>query len=95
MKQKNKKKFLKNLLGNALGDANGEGNLGLDGVHDGGGGEGWWDVDDGGVGLGGVGGLLDGVEHGKSEMLLAPFWASHHRPHWFHRQVNQQCTAFR
>ena len=61
------------LLWDALGNADGEGNFGFDCVHDGGSGEGWWDVDDGGVGIGGLLGLGDGVENGQVQLgvLLA------------------------
>ena len=61
------------LGGDALGDADGETDLGLHGVNDGLGGEGRWDVDDGGIGIGRLLGLGDGVEDGQVQLgvLLA------------------------
>ena len=65
------------LGGDALGDADGETDLGLHGVNDGLGGEGWRDVDDGGIGLDVGGGLGNRVENGQTKMLLASLLWSH------------------
>ena len=70
--------FFKNyLLWDTLGNADGEGNFGFDCVHDGGGGEGWRDVDDGGIGLDVGGGVGNRVENGQTEMLLAALLRGH------------------
>ena len=65
------------LLWDALGNADSEGNFGFDCVHDGGGGEGWWDVDDGGIGLDVSGGLGNRVENGQTQVLLTSLLWSH------------------
>lgn len=58
-------------LGDALGDGDDEGDLSLDSLKDGIGGARRGNVDDGGEGVLGVNGVLDGAEDGETEVGLA------------------------